>query len=324
MASQPVMAITGPSLPPHALDQISEFTREIRQLPGDLSIPDLVAKLDGVDFYVLGGNEYLDDDFFRTAPASIRQICFLGTGYAGFINIAAMKQTTISLSYTPHGNARSTAEFAFALALAGTRDLIGLAGRAKVGAWALSAQRSLFRSTLGVVGFGHVGREFTRLVRTAFDTEVLVWNRSNRDEEIRQLGATPSALIEVMSCCDVVSVHADWPTDSSEYLIGAEELKSAMRHMVLVNTGRAITVDPKALRPFLEDNSDARALFDGYYIEPMSRETDPHELLKLPNFLVTPHAAYLTDESNATMAEMLIENLRALIDDVPAPHRVTI
>jgi glycerate dehydrogenase len=125
-----------------------------------------------------------------------------------------------------------------------------------------------------------------------------------------------------MSDSDVVSIHVDWPAATSEFLIGAAELNAASERLVLVNTARAFAVDPNALKTFLQNNPRALALFDCYYDEPIGRRSDVHDLLALPNFLVTPHSAYLTDDSHEAMAEMVVENLQAYLEGMPAPHLV--
>ena len=316
------VAITGPNLSPDAQRSLAEHASEVRQLPGDLEIGQLIKRLDGIDFYVLGGNESLGPEFFEDVPRSLKGICFVGTGYSTFIDVPAAYDAGISLSYTPHANARSTAEFAFLLAMAGIRGLLPLAENAKRGNWKLAEQRSFYRAQIGIVGFGHVSRSFLHLARGASSKPVWVWNRSDKSEEIVQLGGVPCELDELFASCDLISLHADWPGNASGHLIGQPTLGVAKSNLVLVNAGRARLVSPTALREFLSTNPHACALFDGYYEEPSGADSDSHGLIAMDNFVITPHAAYLTDDSNDAMAAMVVENIEATAAGLPVPYPI--
>lgn len=316
-----VLAVTGPPLPAKALLELAELVDEVRQLPGDLDTEQLLDALDGVTIYALGGSEYLGHKFFSRVPSTLRHICFLGTAHAAFVDVAAQVSSGVGLSRTPFANTRSTAEFALTLALSALRDLPHFIAEAGRGNWAAAPRRSLYGATVGVVGFGHVGAEFTRLVR-AFDTWTLVWNRTARDEAIIAAGATPASLNDILTSSDVVSVHLEWPTAQTGHLLGAAEFALAKPELVLVNTARSAAVDPAALGDFLDGHPDARALFDGYYAEPAEPAADRWDLLRRQNFLLTPHTGYLTTDSNNAMAAMLVANVRAVLRGETAPHAV--
>ena len=318
---QLVLAVTGPAVPVAVRAELAEWVAEIRDLPGDLSTSALLRELRGVNFYALGGSERLGSAFFDRVPESLSHICFMGTGYQSHVDPRLAAAAGVVLCHTPHANARSTAEFAFSLALAGRRNIFELARGAKTGRWSPTEERSLSRSHVGIVGFGRVGREFHRLIRPVC-AATYVWNRTDPSAPARRMGARPASMQDIFASCDLISIHADFPPAESGHLIGAGELLGARPDLVLVNSARAAAVDPDALRVFLAANPRAVALFDGYYREPVDVRSDPHGLLELKQFTLTPHAAFLTDESNFLMGRMLLENVRAAAVGGRIPHPV--
>lgn len=316
-----ILAVTGPSLPAQSLVELGGLVDEIRQLPDGLDTDQLLDALADVSFFALGGSEYLGPAFFAKVPSTLRHICFLGTTYAAFVDVAEQAASGVGLSRTPYASSRSTAEFALALALSSLRDLPQLTVAAGQGGRAAAPRRSLYGATVGVLGFGHVGAEFTRLAR-AFTAKTLVWNRTNRHREIIATGALPVGLDEVLTRSDVISLHLEWPIGAAEHLLGPAEFALARPDLTLVNTARPGAVDPAALGSFLDRYPDARAAFDGYYDEPADPAADRWDLLRRPNFTVTPRAAYLTTDSTSAMGAMLVANIRAVLRGEPAPYAV--
>jgi lactate dehydrogenase-like 2-hydroxyacid dehydrogenase len=94
---------------------------------------------------------------------------------------------------------------------------------------------------------------------------------------------------------------------------------------ILINTARPQVIAPKALAQALTDGLIAGCAMDGYYIEPASSpEADPYGLLALPDnlFLLSPHIAYLTEESIYEMCRLATQSVICLLDDQPWDHVV--
>lgn len=159
-------------------------------------------------------------------------------------------------------------------------------------------------STLGIVGYGTLGRQVAALGR-AFGMQVAATSRSAiHDADVTQL-----PLDELLRRADVVSLHLPL-TDATRHLIGARELALMQPHALLINTARGGLVDEMALAQAL-----LAGKIGGAAVDVLSQEPPPgdHPLLalRLPNFILTPHVAWASAGAMQTLADMLIDNLEA-------------
>jgi glycerate dehydrogenase len=209
----------------------------------------------------------------------------------------------------------SVPEHVFALTLALRRNLIAYHEEIQGGAWQRSEgylvqvepmPRSLSGATLGVIGVGWLGNAVSALGE-AFGMEVL-WAERKGALELRE-GRTPFQ--EVLSKSDVLVLLSPL-TDESRGMIGAAELALMPRHAILINCGRGALVDEAALAEALKTGAIAGAGLDVLTQEP-PREGSPLLDLKLPNLIVTPHVAWISDRSLATLAEQVILNLEGFV-----------
>ena len=113
------------------------------------------------------------------------------------------------------------------------------------------------------------------------------------DEAVRDAGAEPATLQELLAAADVVSIHAPLTSDS-RHLIGAAELAMMKPGAILVNTSRGPLVDLDALRAALAEDRLGGAGLDVLEVEPPDAD-DP--LLHRDDVIVTPHAAFYSEES---------------------------
>lgn len=314
--------VTGHTLTAGAVEQLTQYGFEVERVPGDLTEEALIGRLRGAWGYVLGGSERASGRILAAATG-LRVLCFLGTGYQTFIDVAAARAHGVSVTYTPHASTGAVAEMALGLMIALQRRIPALNGLTKRGAWREDPAPSLFGRTLGVVGMGRIGQQLARMCCRAFEMQVLFWNRTPRPEIAEELGARQVDLPTLLAAADVVSLHCAYDERATRHLLGEAELAWMKPSAILVNVARAEIVEPVALRSALEQRQIAGAAFDGYYVEPApSADCDPYGLLRLPDsvFLVTPHTAYLTTEAIATMSEMAVANLVAVASGAPPPH----
>lgn len=157
----------------------------------------------------------------------------------------------------------------------------------------------LFGATLGIVGHGNLGRAMGRIGQ-AFGMEVLVSEHKGASE-IRP-GRTP--FDEVLARADILSLHAAL-TPQSAKMIGAAELARMKPSAVLINTARGGLIDEPALAEALRAGRIAGAGLDSLSAEP---PVDGNPLLDpgIPNLLITPHVAWLSDVALRRLAEMMM------------------
>jgi len=209
------------------------------------------------------------------------------------------------------GYARETVpEHVMMMALALSRNLLGYREDVRAGLWHRSDQfclqthwvRDLYGSTLGIVGYGTLGRGVERLAR-AFGMGVLISERKGA-EEVRE-GRTP--FDEVMHRSDVLTLHVPL-NEETRNLIGREELVLMKRTAFLINCARGGVVDEWALAGALRKGRIGGAGVDVLSTEPPGLGNpllDPD----LPNIIVTPHVAWAGDRAQKELADRLVDNI---------------
>jgi phosphoglycerate dehydrogenase-like enzyme len=148
--------------------------------------------------------------------------------------------------------------------------------------------------TLGVVGFGEIGRETARKALVAFGMRVLAYDPHVPDDAVRALGAEPVGTLDaLLARSDVVSLHPEL-NEATDGMIGDAQLRRMKPGAFLVNTSRGRVVQQAALLRALSGRWIAGAALDVYEDEPVGPD---NPLLALDNLLLTPHVAGLSAEA---------------------------
>ncbi len=232
----------------------------------------------------------------------LRVIARYGVGVDN-IDISAATTRGIAILNAPGYCAREVAEHALMLILACARKLGPLDKAMRRGAWLrdqASPMRALFTQTLGLIGFGRIGREVARRA-TAFGMAILAYdpyaNRVEPDDLPVRFVDLPTLLHEA----DFVSVHAPL-TAQTRHLLRTPELRQMKPTAYLINTSRGQIVDQTALLEALDRGWIAGAGLDVFETEPLSPGS---RLLRRDNVLVTPHTGGLSDEGQELLRHLL-------------------
>lgn len=188
------------------------------------------------------------------------------------------------------GSPVAPAELAWALMLNARRELPAAIEAMKQGRWQVNLGRALHGQTLGIWGYGKIGRRVARYAQ-AFELPVLVWGSeaSRRAAEADGHRAAPSREA-FFAEADILSLHLRL-TASTRHLIGPADLARMKPDALLINISRAELLQPGALLAALQTGRPGFAALDVYEQEPI---LDPaHPLLQLPNVLCTPHLGYV-------------------------------
>jgi lactate dehydrogenase-like 2-hydroxyacid dehydrogenase len=162
-------------------------------------------------------------------------------------------------------------------------------------------------ATLGIVGFGRIGREMARRGR-GFGMRIVYHDvHPATPEEEAELGASRVEMDELLRTSDFISLHVNL-TDETHHLIDADALGAMKPNAVLVNTSRGPVVDPAALEIALRTGQIFAAGLDVTEPEPLPVE---HPLVGLPNCVVVPHIASASKVTRGKMAAMAAANLLA-------------
>jgi phosphoglycerate dehydrogenase-like enzyme/predicted dehydrogenase len=173
--------------------------------------------------------------------------------------------------------------------------------------------RDLRDATVGLIGWGANARSFTKLL-LLMQARVCVYSEHSPADEIRQRGATPTSLDEVLAC-EVVSLHRGL-TDDTRHFLGAVELARLRSGTVLINIARGALIEPAALLARLTQG-DVFACLDTFDEEPLDLKSP---LRRLPNVFLTSHIAGGTRDMHAAAAAEVVSKLAAYLSghDLPS------
>jgi glyoxylate reductase len=234
------------------------------------------------------------------------------------VDLAACKARGVVVTNTPDVLTEATADLAIGLLLDAARRITE--GDRLVRAGGFTGWTPTFMlgarvhgATLGIVGFGRIGRAVARRAR-GFGMHVLYTQRSRLAEPLeRALGATYVASVDdLLAHADFVSLHCPL-TAETRHLFGKERLAKMKAGSILVNTARGPIVDESALAHALDKGPLAAAGLDVYEDEP---RVDP-ALLARPNVVLAPHIGSADAVTRAAMAATAIANAVAVLSGQP-------
>jgi glycerate dehydrogenase len=234
------------------------------------------------------------------------------------VDLAHCRSHNIAVCNTRGYAVNSLPEHALMLMLALRRNLIAYRADVKAGRWHEARQFCLLDhpigdlkgSTLGVVGFGTLGRSMAQLGRV-MGMEVIVAERKNAPA----VRADRVSFTDVLSRSDVISLHCPL-TEETKDLIGPGELRQMKPGAILINTARGGLIDDRALLDALRSGRLAGAGIDVLRNEP-PRDGNPLLDVELPNLIVTPHNAWASRQAMQILADQLIDNLEAFVSGEP-------
>jgi phosphoglycerate dehydrogenase-like enzyme len=203
---------------------------------------------------------------------------------------------------------RPIAEYVVMMSLAVARRLPQLLELQRERTWQPLRGRELSELTVGIVGYGSIGREVARLLEP-FACRVIA---TRRRPELGSDGASNVEIYslddlgEVLRASDIVVVAAPL-TDDTAGLIGAEQLGEMRETAWLINIARGRLVDEAALRRALESGWIGGAVLDVFSEEPLSEDSP---LYDTPNLVITPHTSWASDQVVERSVDLFVENLR--------------
>ena len=261
----------------------------------------------------------IDDKLLARAP----RLRVVGNMAVGFDNIDVRAATArrIPVGNTPEVLTDATADFAFALMMAASRRIVEAARYVQDGKWKtwgpmLLLGVELKGATLGLVGFGRIGKAVARRAR-GFDMQVIYYDPSESRPDA-DLNARRVDFETLLQKSDFISLHTPLTPDT-HHLIDSQALAKMKPSAVLVNTARGPVVDMQALYEALKSKRIFAAGLDVTEPEPLPHD---HPILSLDNALIVPHIASASTTARANMAWMAAKNLIAGLKGERLPNCV--
>jgi D-3-phosphoglycerate dehydrogenase len=304
--------------------------RDARLPPGELR-----PLLDGVELFIVG---------FEGVPAELMDAaddlkvlaCPRG-GPDANIDIGAATERGIPVLYTPGRNAETVADHAMGLLLATTRNIAIANHRLRQGTYTGRPQADsaeggeredvtwdlgqhspyvtlrgpeLGGRTLGIVGFGRIGRRVAKRAKDGFHMDVIAYDPFVDHVEMEPFGV--EKVTDLTALCersDVVSLHADVNPTSRE-MVGVAEFEAMPDDAVFVNTARASLLKSGALLHALENDEIRGAALDVYEQEPIAED---HPFLQMANVVTTPHIASASLDVINRHSTLIVNDIEALL-----------
>lgn len=285
----------------------------------------LVRALDGVDVFVTEV-----DQVRAKVLAQVDRLQVIACCRADPVNIDVSTATEMGIPvlHTPGRNAQAVADLTLALMLMSLRhipqamDILrqegGPQGMVKMAVAFFELKgNELWGKTVGIIGFGAVGREVAKRLK-GFDTQLLVCDPYVSEEVVDEFGATLVELDRLLREADVITLHAAL-TDETKGILGRREFDMMKPSALFVNTARAELTDEGALVDALQKGGIAGAALDVFVQEPPAAD---HPLLQLPNVIATPHIGGNTHEIPAHQSRIVVSDLERLFQGEKPLHVV--
>lgn len=257
----------------------------------------------------------LTADILRQAPR-LRLVQKIGVG-VNTIDLAYAKQNNIAVCNMPGTNSQAVAEMTLMLMLSCLRHLPHIDGQVRQGVWMQDQRvseslREIKGLTIGLFGFGGTPAILAPIL-AAIGAQVIYTNRHKKNVPYEYV-----TLDELLVRSDILSLHVPL-TDETEKSINAQTISKMKEGALLINTARGGLVDEGALVAALASGKLAGAGLDVFADEPVAAD---HPLLAFPNVTVTPHMAWLTQQTWARSLDVAMHNAHAVFNGSDLVHRV--
>lgn len=291
-----------------SLEELGEVQVYDRSTPAEVG--ERVTKAD----IILTNKTPLSRDIILNAP-HLKFISVLATGY-NIVDIDAAKRRGIVISNVPDYGTNTVAQFVMGLLLELCHRIGDHSNTARAGSWVTSKdwsfwnspQVELYGKTMGIVGFGRIGRRVAALAE-CFGMRVIYNTRTPSPDSLQQY----RTLEELFSEADVVSLHCAL-TPENTGIVNHSLLEGMKSSAFLINTARGALINEGDLSIALNSGKIAGAALDVLCSEPAS-ENNP--LLTARNCIITPHMAWAAFEARQRIMRTTVHNVSSFLKGTP-------
>ncbi len=271
---------------------------------------ELKRRSEGCEAVMIANNPYPDRVIEACGGLKLINVAFTGIDHVG--HEAARKKGILICNAANYSN-QTVAELVIGMVIALYRRMSECDVKVRNGGTnAGLAGREIGGKTVGIVGTGRIGMMVARLF-LAFGARVIASDPTER-EDAKALGVTYTDLPTLMAQSDIVTIHTP-NIPATRGLIGREMIALMKPRAILINCARGPILDGAALAEALNGDRIAGAGIDVYDVEPPLPDTEP--LLHAKNTVLTPHVAFLSEESMIRRAHIAFDNMRAYLAGRP-------
>jgi phosphoglycerate dehydrogenase-like enzyme len=301
------------------VNTLEDTVREARELcPPDVELvvgapgsPEYAGALAGTE-YLIGNVNTMDDAFYRAAP-KLRLAQLFSAGY-NHVDLEAARRAGVLVCNNGGANSRAVAEHTILLMLAIYRKLVWQHTTTAGGRWRgnqpIPTFHEMHGKTLGIIGFGTIGKRVGRIAAGGFDMNIQYNDIVRLPEHVEDAMEVRFRLLpELLGSSDIVTLHVPL-TRLTRNMISTRELGWMQPHAVLINCSRGPVVDIPALHEALTTGKIAAAGLDVFPQEPVS-PSEP--VLSLDNVVLSPHLAGASRETRVKQTRNAFDNVLRMV-----------
>ena len=293
---------------------------DLHEADKPLGRTELIARLKGRQGLICLITDAIDAPLLAACP-DLKVVANVAVGFNN-IDVAEATKRGVVITNTPDVLTETTADFAWTLLMATARRVVEADYYVRQGKFThwefmLLLGGDIHGKTLGIIGFGRIGRAMARRAR-GFDMRVLYQDAVAADPATeRELRATRTDTATLLRESDFVTLHTPLLPET-QHLINTQSLKTMKKTAYLVNASRGPVVDEAALAQALKEGWIAGAGIDVFEREP---EVHP-ALMGLPNAVLAPHIASASSDTRLKMANLAVDNCLAVLEGKTPPTPV--
>lgn len=273
-------------------------------------VEELAKRSEDADIVIIANNPYPKEAFEKAKDLKLIDVAFTGVDH---VDQEVANEQGIQIANAAGYSNTAVAELVIGLTLDVYRRISFGNDSIRQGEDVVLYQGNEIKGkTVGIIGTGSIGLETARLFK-AFGAKLIGYNRTEK-EEATELGLEFVSLDELLGQSDIVSIHLPL-NDETKNTLSREKLELMKEDTIIINAARGPIIDNEALADLLNEGKIAGAGIDVFDMEPPIPANYP--LLEAKNAVLTPHVAYLTDESMVTRAHIAFDNVAKFIEGNP-------
>jgi phosphoglycerate dehydrogenase-like enzyme len=303
MAKQILITDTMFIFPEHE-EKLKKAGFEIQRLNGpNITEEELVAAIKGKSGYILGGDEKITNKVIDSAD-KLEAIVFTGADWRNFITAHELATSKgIKIANAPGANTDAVAEYTLALMLSMTRDLFELG---KTGSKTFETTNSIFSSSVGIVGLGHIGQKLVEMLKGIGVKDIYYYSFNRKPELESGLGIKYLSFDELLSTCDIISLHTS--KETGEGYFGKGQLGKMKNDSLLIDASFNTAINRDDLYNELK-NGRIRAALD-HAVDERFKEL-PLSIF----FNSNAHTAYNTKQANGLVSDMVTQSIINILNN---------
>lgn len=262
------------------------------------------------DIIMIANNPYPEEVIKASPDLKMLSVAFTGIDHIG---VEACREKGVMICNAAGYSNQTVAELVIGMAIDALRNVVKANESVRSGGTSAGiGGREICGKTVGIIGLGRIGLMCARLFQ-AFGAKVIAYSRSQSQEAL-SLGIEYKPLEEVLAQSDIISLHLPLNPQTKGFL-SEDKIKLMKRNAVFINCARGPIVDNEALAKALNEDRLGFACIDVFDMEPPLPADYP--LISAKNTLLTPHQAFISEESMLRRAKIVFDNVYAYLDGHP-------